>query len=130
LNEPVPHKLSLRADTLFRFDGADHAAMLPAGKLELDALVAPLKAAPVDTRLTITGYTDRLGDNAYNQRLSLQRARTVQHYLRDRGVTLPISAQGRGSANQRVECSQTRRAELVQCLAPNRRVELEFAGAD
>lgn len=128
--ESPPQQITLRADSLFRFGGADSSAMLPAGKVELAALSVHLRAVPAGRKLKITGYTDRLGDPAYNQRLSLQRARTVEQYLRGHGVTLTISVQGRGSDTQRVECHQTQRDELVQCLTPNRRVELELADAD
>jgi outer membrane protein OmpA-like peptidoglycan-associated protein len=121
-------KITLRADSLFRFDGADDAAMLPAGKLRLDTVVLDLKKTPTTRELMITGYTDRLGGDVYNRRLSLARARTVEQYLRTRGVAVPIAVQGRGSANPRVECRQTKRDELVRCLAPNRRVEIELAG--
>lgn len=41
----------------------------------------------------------------------------------------PITARGRGSANQRVECRQSRLDALVQCLAPHRRVEIALVGA-
>ena len=129
LLEASPQKITLRADSLFRFDGANDAAILPGGKLRLDAVAIELKKAAAARALKITGYTDRLGGNVYNQRLSLLRARTVEQYLRMRGVTLPITVQGLGSANQRVDCRQTKRDELVRCLAPNRRVEIELAGA-
>jgi outer membrane protein OmpA-like peptidoglycan-associated protein len=125
-----PKKMTLRADSLFRFGGADKRAMLPAGTVELDELAAHLKTAPVTSELKITGYTDRLGGTAYNRRLSLQRALTVEQYLRGHGVTLQTKVQGRGSENQKVDCQQSQRDELVRCLAPNRRVELELAGAD
>jgi outer membrane protein OmpA-like peptidoglycan-associated protein len=128
--ESSPQKMTLRADSLFRFGGADNGAMLPAGKVELDALAAHLKTAPAASKLKITGYTDRLGGTAYNRRLSLQRARTVEQYLRGHGVTLQTKVQGRGSENQKVDCRQTQLDDLVQCLAPNRRVELELAGAE
>jgi outer membrane protein OmpA-like peptidoglycan-associated protein len=124
---PVPQKITLRADSLFRFDGADVSAILPGGKLRLNAVALDLKKVPATRPLKITGYTDRLGSDAYNLRLSLSRARTVEQYLRMRGVTLPIIVQGQGSANQRVGCRQTKRDELVRCLAPNRRVEMELA---
>ena len=63
---------------------------------------------------------------AYNQKLSLQRALTVKAYLVKRGVTLPITVTGQGKSNPLVECTQTNRDELVNCLAPNRRVEIDF----
>ncbi|MFM0035281.1 OmpA family protein [Paraburkholderia strydomiana] len=125
----APQKITLRGDSLFCFNGADAAAMLPRGKLRLDAIALDLKKADATRELTITGYTDRLADDAYNQRPSLLRARTVEQYQRTRGVTWPIVMQGRGSENPRAECWQTKRDERVRCLAPNRRVEIELAGA-
>jgi OOP family OmpA-OmpF porin len=111
---PVPAhaaepKVTLRADSAFRFNGGDVAAMLPGGKAQLNAVVAGLQRAKGIQRLTINGYTDRLGSDAYNQQLSLQRALTVKAYLIKHGVTLPISVAGRGKANPLVECSQTDR---------------------
>ncbi|SRR6266702_1033309 len=118
--------ITLRADSLFRFNGGDEAAILPAGRQHLDEVATGLKQVPAIRELKITGFTDRLGGDAYNQSLSLQRAQTVQKYLRAHGVSLPMTAQGEGSAKQVVTCKQTNRDELVRCLAPNRRVEIEF----
>ncbi|WP_025599108.1 OmpA family protein [Burkholderia sp. WSM2230] len=125
----VSRAITLRADLLFRFDGGNEAAMLPAGRRELDEVARSLKTVAALRGLRITGYTDRLGENAYNQSLSLQRAQTVARYLRTRGVTSLISVRGLASANPVAECRQTRRDELVRCLAPNRRVEIEFVVA-
>lgn len=122
----VPQKITLRADSLFRFDGSSEAAILPAGKRQLDGVVTGLKQAPTVRELKITGFADRLGSDTHNQSLSLRRAQTVRQYLHNHGVTLPMTAQGLGSANQLVTCQQTKRDELVRCLEPNRRVEIEF----
>lgn len=121
-----PQKIMLQADALFRFNGGNDAAMLPAGRRQLDAVVTRLRKVPGARELKIAGYADRLGNQANNQRLSLQRARTVERYLRTHGVTLPIVALGGGSSNQLVECRQSVREALVHCLAPNRRVEIEL----
>jgi OOP family OmpA-OmpF porin len=126
----VAQKITLRADSSFRFDGGDEAAMLPRGKAQLDEVVTGLQKATNIRGLNVTGYTDRLGSDVYNQKLSLQRAQTVQSYLRSRGVTLPMSAQGRGKAKPLVDCKQKRHDQLVGCLAPNRRVEIEFLRGD
>ncbi|CAB3701056.1 OmpA family protein [Paraburkholderia rhynchosiae] len=121
------HKaVMLRADSLFRFNGGNDAAMLPAGRRQLDAVAHGLKTVRGVRELNITGYTDRLGDNAHNESLSLQRAQTVARYLRARGVTLPIAIRGQGGANQLADCRQTKRDDMVRCLAPNRRVEIEL----
>jgi OOP family OmpA-OmpF porin len=118
--------ITLRADSVFRFDSGDELGILPGGKAQLDKVAAGLQQAKGILQLNINGYTDRLGSNAYNQKLSLQRAQTVKDYLRKRGVTLPMTVQGRGKANPLVNCTQTKRDELVKCLALNRRVEIEF----
>ncbi|MFM0392706.1 OmpA family protein [Paraburkholderia phytofirmans] len=124
-----PRKITLKADSLFRFNGGDDAALLPAGKRQLNEVAIRLKKMPLMRELKITGYADRLGDKSYNQGLSMQRARTVELYLQSRGVSLPVTAQGRGSANPLVTCRQTQRDALLRCLAPNRRVEIELVAA-
>ncbi|RFU48756.1 OmpA family protein [Paraburkholderia sp. DHOC27] len=118
--------ITLRADSSFRFNGGDIAALLPSGQEQLNAVVTGLQKAKNITRLNISGYTDRLGSDDYNQKLSLQRAVTVRTYLIKRGVTLPINVSGQGKAKPLVACTQTNRDELVKCLAPNRRVEIDF----
>ncbi|CAH2902886.1 MAG: Outer membrane protein A precursor [uncultured Paraburkholderia sp.] len=128
-NAKSPRTVTLRADALFRFNGSNDVAMLPAGRRALDAVARGLKTYAAPGGLTITGYSDRLGDTARNQSLSLQRAETVARYLRTRGVTSPIATRGLASANPLVECRQTRRDDLVRCLAPNRRVEIELVVA-
>ncbi len=121
--------IALRADSLFRLNGGDDSAIRPGGRRQLDAVLMALRKVPGVRELKVTGYTDRLGNEANNQNLSLQRARTVERYLRTHGVTLPITALGRGSSNQLIDCRQTVRDELVRCLAPNRRVEIELVVA-
>jgi OOP family OmpA-OmpF porin len=126
---PVPaaaQTITLRADSAFRFDSGDEAGMLPGGKAQLDKVATGLQQVKGIRQLNINGYTDHLGSATYNQKLSLQRARTVQDYLRKHGVTLPMKAQGQGKANPLVNCTQKKRDELVKCLAPNRRVDIEF----
>ncbi|MDE1182018.1 MAG: OmpA family protein [Paraburkholderia sp.] len=119
-------KVTLRADSAFRFNGSNEAAMLPLGKAQLDAVATGLQNNRAIRALNIVGYSDRLGRDAYNQKLSLQRAQTVRDYLRSRGVSVPMTTRGNGNTKPVVDCKQTQREALVQCLAPNRRVEIEF----
>jgi outer membrane protein OmpA-like peptidoglycan-associated protein len=70
------------------------------------------------TTLTVVGHTDSVGANAYNQRLSEERALSVAHYLEGKrvnsmrlatagkGETQPIASNSSESgrqANRRVE---------------------------
>ncbi|MFB9127310.1 OmpA family protein [Paraburkholderia dipogonis] len=125
----TPPKITLKADSLFRFDGGDDAALLPAGKRQLNDVAMRLKNFPGARELKITGYADRLGEKSYNLSLSRLRALTVERNLRAHGVSLPMIAQGRGSANPLVDCRQSKRDVLMRCLAPNRRVEIELVAA-
>lgn len=123
----APRKVTLGADGLFRFDGGSLADLLPEGRRNLDALAGDIKSS---TRLVgavrITGHSDRLGSTAYNHALSLARANTVRDYLVQAGVPAQaLQVQGKGESEPKVQCTQTHRAELIDCLAPNRRVEIE-----
>ncbi|MEO6919841.1 MAG: OmpA family protein [Collimonas sp.] len=122
----TPERITLSADALFQFDKSGTADLLPKGRAELDDLAQKLAARKVTVKaIGVTGYTDRLGSVAYNQRLSLARANTVKRYLQEHGVTAPISVEGRGFQDQIVACTGVKpRAALLTCLQPNRRVEV------
>ena len=122
----IPDKVTLQADAIFRFDQADLAGMLPAGRAKLDRLVADLKTVDDVTAIRIAGHADRLGDDQYNRLLSIRRAETVMRYLQDSGVTVPITAHGYGRSRPVVVCDERDHRALIDCLEPNRRVELDF----
>ena len=65
-------------------------AGMPAGRAKLDDVADKIKNYIVDTieRIDLTGHTDRLGSDAYNQRLSERRAKTVKNYLVKKGVAV------------------------------------------
>ncbi|GAB2874685.1 hypothetical protein GCM10027093_07680 [Paraburkholderia jirisanensis] len=123
----IPAKITLRGDTTFGFDRSDMAGMLPDGRKRLDQLVGDLKQVDDVTAIGIDGYTDRLGSDRYNQQLSTRRADTVKRYLQQGGVDVPMTARGRGKSDPVVQCDNRNRAQLIDCLAPNRRVELNFS---
>ncbi|PHV11390.1 OmpA family protein, partial [Chitinimonas sp. BJB300] len=124
-------QVRLDAGALFRFDRSGKDDMLPEGRAKLDELARKLSQgyARIE-RMTITGYTDRLGTERYNQALSERRAQAVANYLKERGVTGSMSVHGRGKADQVVACgTKTKRTPaLVSCLQPNRRVEIQIEG--
>lgn len=130
---PGPKRFNLSADALFDFD---QAALRPEGRRQLDKLVADLKGTEYDivkvTMVTVTGHTDRLGSTAYNQQLSMRRAETVKAHLVKMGIAAAkIVATGRGETRPVTKPGECRgekpTKELIACLQPDRRVEVEVS---
>jgi OOP family OmpA-OmpF porin len=127
---PVPQRVSFEADALF---GSDASAVRPEGKTALDAFSTRLDGASYQT-ITVEGHTDRMGTDAYNQTLSDERAASVKNYLVTSGRLDPakINAVGKGESTpvtQAADCSdKLGRAQLITCLQPDRRVEVEVTG--
>lgn len=117
---PVAVKaVTLQAAALFDFD---RAVLKPAGKAELDRLVAGLAAVNVETIIAV-GHTDATGPDAYNQSLSIRRVESVKAYLVSKGVpSEQIKTEGKGET-QPVASNQTREGR-----AQNRRVVVEVVG--
>jgi outer membrane protein OmpA-like peptidoglycan-associated protein len=121
----------LLSDTLFAFDKSDLAHMLPAGRARLQAVAQKLQSYARIERLTVLGYTDRLGGDDYNLKLSQARAETVLAYLQSLGVKAEkVEAVGKGkSATVSAGCGEALpRAAQIACLQPDRRVEIEASG--
>jgi len=126
--KPVPQKVSFSADALFAFD---KAVLKPEGMQELDGLVANLNGVDYDN-IQVTGHTDRIGSDKYNQTLSEERANAVREYLISKDIPANrITAAGMGESQpvtQASDCTGPRSQKLITCLQPDRRVEIEVAG--
>ncbi len=127
---PVTERLVLSADALFSFDKSGRDDMLPEGRRKLDEFVARVRQISRIDRISLTGYTDRLGTREHNVKLSQTRAETVKAYLVAQGIAAAvIQTEGRGSGNPVVMCPEQALPRLTACLQPNRRVEVDLAGA-
>jgi OOP family OmpA-OmpF porin len=130
---PVADRLrvSLNADVLFGFD---RATVSPSGKLALDKFTAELSGTEYD-HITIEGHTDRIGTQAYNEKLSLQRADAVKEYLvsRDAIPANKITTVGKGSSQPLTSAGVCKglptSAAVIACLEPDRRVDLDVMGS-
>lgn len=107
--------------------GFDKSALKAEGKAALDQAAVTIKANAAITNVLVTGHTDRLGSNEYNQKLSERRAAQVAQYLASQGVNSDIiTSTGRGEAVPVVACEGVKgRKALIECLQPNRRVTVE-----
>ncbi len=85
------------------------------------------------------GHADRIGTDAYNQALSEKRANAVKDFLVGKGVPANrVYTEGKGKTqpvtgdqcteNGAHQESRRKNKKLIDCLAPDRRVELEAVG--
>lgn len=121
--------ISLQADALFAFDSA---TLTDEGRSQLDQTVGSLTARALENKqIEITGHTDKIGSEAYNLGLSERRAQAVRDYLVSKGLPADaISTQGIGAAQPVVSCEGETGTGLIDCLAPNRRTEIEFSAME
>jgi outer membrane protein OmpA-like peptidoglycan-associated protein len=88
-------RVTVPSEVLFAFD----SDTLAAGAAEELGKVLRSVAARPGARVTVEGHTDDVGDDAYNQDLSLRRARAVVEHLVQRGVPRDrLTARGLGKA--------------------------------
>ncbi|MDF3006225.1 MAG: ompA, partial [Enterobacter kobei] len=121
---------TLKSDVLFNFN---KATLKPEGQQALDQMYSQLSNLdPKDGSVVVLGFTDRIGSDAYNQGLSEKRAQSVVDYLISKGIpSNKISARGMGESNPVTgsTCDNVKaRPALIDCLAPDRRVEIEVKG--
>lgn len=121
---------TLKSDVLFTFN---KATLKPEGQQALDQLYTQLSNMdPKDGSVVVLGYTDRIGSEQYNLKLSEKRAQSVVDYLISKGIPAnKISPRGMGKANPVTgnTCDKVApKAKLIDCLAPDRRVEIEVKG--
>jgi outer membrane protein OmpA-like peptidoglycan-associated protein len=100
------------------FDSGKYS--LKPGAREKLAKVAGILLAYPDLNIAVGGYTDNVGGDAMNQKLSENRAGSVRDYLMQEGVSAnSVTAQGYGNSspvatnNNAAGRQQNRRVELV-----------------
>ncbi len=96
----------------------DSSQIRPESYPVLDANVTMLQKHP-NANVEVVGHTDSTGSEAYNQKLSEARAKSVMNYFISKGVSASrLSASGRG------ESSPVADNKTKEGRAQNRRIEL------
>jgi len=106
-------------DVHFQFDSAKLTA---ADKTKLDTIATRLKKEAPSAQLRVSGHTDSVGKDAYNQKLSEKRARSVTDYLISAGVPRSnfVSVTGAGESHPVAD------NKTAEGRALNRRVEIQI----
>ena len=114
---------------LFEFRSA---TLSPDARAKLDTDVVPkLKDFAVIRYINVNGHADYVGTPQYNQQLSEKRAEAVRDYLVSKGADVAkLEVFGFGQTLPVKSCTEERKSGrgLVECLAPNRRVQVEIQG--
>nr|WP_255680848.1 OmpA family protein [Azonexus sp. R2A61] len=126
--KPTGEKITVAADALFDFN---KAVLRPEGKAKLDELVSKANAIKLEVILAV-GHTDRIGGAAYNQKLSEKRAAAVKEYLVAKGIEANrVYTEGKGKTQPVTgdKCKGNAKTKaLIDCLQPDRRVDIEVIG--
>lgn len=116
--------VTLAADVLFAFDSAE---LGPQSQASLAEAAEVLRKDAAGKSVNIDGYTDSMGEDAYNQQLSQNRTRSVEAALMlllpDSGVTFVVA--GHGEAEP-VAPNEIDGEDNPEGRAKNRRVEIRF----
>jgi OOP family OmpA-OmpF porin len=117
---------------LFDFD---KAVIKPEGKSKLDDLANKVRGINLEVVIAI-GHADSIGSDAYNQRLSVRRAESVKAYFVSRGIEPNrVYTEGKGEKQpltgtrcKKMGKEDRSNKKMVECLQPDRRVEIEVIG--
>jgi len=122
-----PEKVTTASAVNFDFD---RYVIRPDARGKLDDMVGKLRTVNLEVIIAV-GHADRLGGDAYNMKLSVRRADSVKAYLVSKGVAASrVYTEGKGERQPVKDCKgDGKTKELIACLEPNRRAELEAVGS-
>jgi outer membrane protein OmpA-like peptidoglycan-associated protein len=111
--------VTLNTDILFDFDSAKLSEKAK------DNIAEVVPDLPTDSTITVAGYTDSKGSDAYNTKLSEKRAKAVAEVLTSKKPGLTVKAKGYGEKDP-VASNGSAEKDNPQGRAKNRRVEITF----
>lgn len=126
----------LNANATFPLNKHSYSDVLPAGKQNVQEFASKIKdiTGQAISKIEVNGYTDPVGSDAYNQKLSERRANAIREVLVNEGITSPVSAVGYGEKDLVVNNCEAEHgrdvAAKTACNLPNRRVEIVVYGSE
>lgn len=111
--------VALNSDVLFGFDESTLSSSADG------AIRDVVKDVPRGATVEITGYTDSTGEDAYNKKLSTDRAKAVETSVKKARPDLKITSTGKGATNP-VEPNEEGGEDNPEGRAKNRRVEISW----
>ena len=125
---PVVEKEITTVEIMPILFGFDKSILTEEGKKELDKVADLMKNNPA-LHIVLTGFTDPLGPESYNLRLSELRAKSALDYLVAKGVEgARIKAVGKGETEFIAVNTHPNGKDNPQGRRFNRRVEFEISG--
>lgn len=128
---PPPQPVSkLAREQLTIYFGFNKDALTSESRDKLDQIADAVNRSPKVVKVDIVGYTDKIGSNSYNDKLSVRRANAVKAYL-DTKTRIPADVVGLRGLGEKdpvttgCEKLKTRKAKIA-CMARDRRTEIEF----
>ena len=137
--KPKPEFLNIEEKVELQGMPFGKAEMTADNTKELDDFLGGLRkatkarAAVQFGAVIVTGHTDRIGGLKYNMKLSERRAVVVKDYLVAAGVDQKVIFWEGKAFKQPIPVTKfcdnkMKRKQLIECLAPNRRVTVEVVG--
>lgn len=131
--EPAPvkatvQKIQMSQEQRTVYFDFNKASLTDEAKGKLDALVAAVKGNSEVQKVSVLGYTDTIGSDGYNQKLSEKRAAAVNSYLSSR-ISIPtqvLTIRGEGKSKTADCPAKMARKERIECLKQDRKVEVDF----
>jgi OOP family OmpA-OmpF porin len=126
---PKPALVNISSTVLFEFD---KATLTPQAQAQLEREVVARMGELREVRyIRVSGHADRVGGESGNLKLSERRAEAVRGHLIAKGLDRTrVGSFAFGNTRPVATCAESMKGKaLVDCLAPNRRVEVEIQGA-
>ena len=133
--KPKPKFMNVQLKIELQGIAFDKTELTADNKKQLDAFLAKqVKPLARIGAVIITGHTDRIGSDKYNKTLSEKRALGAKDYVVSKGIDQKlIFWEGKGEKQPipvtKFCDNKMKRKQLIECLAPNRRVTIEVVGA-